>query len=334
MTAARVTEPRQEPTGPAPAPTSIALCVLTYRRPRGLAATLSSLGRLDTRGLCLDVRVVVVDNDAAGSARPVVSDLEGHLPWPVTYAVEPVRGIPRARNRAVALAGDADLVGWLDDDEVADTAWLRLLLAAQRSGGADVVLGPSVPALPPGTPGWVADGGFFERTRFATGSRIPPHYARTSGVIVRRAAMPLRERPFDEALGLAGGSDRELFVEMHAAGATIEWVDEAVVTEHVPASRARAAWILRRAYRIGNSRSTTLVLAGAGTGRRARRVVAGLRKVAAGAAGTVVAAGSAARRRGGRADVVQAASQCANGAGLVTGALGLRYQEYRRHHGG
>jgi succinoglycan biosynthesis protein ExoM len=307
--------------------TTLALCVLTFRRPSGLRDLLAGIGDLEVAGLGVQVRVVVVDNDPVGSARTVVDEAAPALPFPVTYAVEPERGIPLARNRALAVAGDVDLVGWLDDDEVPRPDWLARLLTALRDTGADVVLGPSVPEFPPGTRAWVRDGGFFERVRFATGERIPAHYARTSGVIVRRAAMPARPAPFNEALRFTGGSDRELFVEMERDGATFVWVDEAQVVERVPASRARLRWVLRRAFRIGNSRSTTLVLEGAGPRRRARRVAAGVRKMLLGAA---EAARGLPR---GSAAVAHGAWQCANGAGLVSGALGYRYQEYRTHHG-
>jgi succinoglycan biosynthesis protein ExoM len=308
-------------------PTTIALCVLTYGRPLGLRNVLTGIGELDIEGLSVDVRLVVVDNDVAASGRSVVEDVAPHLPFPLVYEVEPERGIPLARNRSVAAAGDVELIGWLDDDEVPHPGWLRHLVTAYRGTGADVVIGPSVPEFPPGTPSWVSDGGFFERTRFPSGTQIPPHYARTSGVLVRRAALPAREAPFNEDLRYTGGSDRELFVEMQRAGAQFLWVDEALVVERVPASRARLRWILQRAFRIGNSRSTTLVLEGADVARRAKRVGAGLYKMLAGTVRSVLSLPR------GRAGVVRGAVQCCNGAGLVSGALGFRYQEYRRHHG-
>lgn len=307
--------------------TTIALCVITYRRPRGLRSVLTSLGDLDTQGLGVDVRVVVVDNDTRASGKPVVRDVAPHLPFPVTYDVEPERGIPFARNRAVAAAGDVELIGWMDDDEVPDPQWLRHLVNAYRETGADVVIGPSVPELPSGTPAWMRNGGFFERVRFPSGTQIPPNYARTSGVLIRRAAIPAREAPFNEALRYTGGTDRELFLEMHRAGARFVWVDEAMVIERVPASRARTRWILQRAFRIGNSRSTTLLLEGATIPRRAKRVAAGLVKIMLGAVNATLAIPR------GRAAVVRSFTGCSYGAGLLSGALGFRYQEYLRHHG-
>lgn len=307
--------------------TSIALCVITYRRPAGLRRLLAGIGALDVGGLQADVTVVVVDNDAAGSARAVADELTPLLPFPVVFRVEPEPGIPFARNAAVRAAGPVDLLGWLDDDEVPCTDWLQHLVAAQQASGADVVIGPSVPQLPRGTPCWVREGKFFERRRFASGTAIPGHYARTSGVLIRRAALPARESPFNEALRFTGGSDRELFVEMERCGARFEWVDEAVVLEWVPETRARAGWIFRRAFRIGNSRSTTLVLQGVSRRRRVKRAGAGGVKVVAGACRALIGAPR------GRAASARGIWESCYGAGLINGALQFRYEEYRGRHG-
>lgn len=306
---------------------TIALCAVTFRRPIGLRELLVGIGDLLVTDLDADLRVVVVDNDVQESGRAVVQEVAPSLACPVIYAVEPKQGIPLARNRAVKVAGDVDFLAWLDDDEVPTPEWLYRLVEAQERTGAEVVIGPSVPQLPPGAADWIREGEFFERKRFKSGTTIPAIYARTSGVLVSRAAMPAREKTFREELRYTGGSDRELFVEMESTGSRFVWVDEAVVMERVPPSRARPRWIFMRAFRIGNSRSTTLVLEGASAVRRAKRIAAGLVKIAAGATRALVGLHQ------GRAATARGVWQCCYGAGLLVGALGFRYDEYRRHHG-
>lgn len=306
---------------------SVALCLITYRRPTGLGEALQGIGGLEVDPSRVDLRLVVVDNDSAGSAEGVVKDFASKRAYPVAYAVEPQQGIPFARNRAVQLAGDVDFIGWLDDDEVPAAAWLSLLVAELRRSHADVALGPSEPSLPAGAPPWIAAGHFFDRTRFASGTVIPANYARTSGVLVRRSAMPDRPAAFAEELRFTGGSDREHFVAMEEAGATFVWVDEAVVLERVPESRACAGWILRRAFRIGNSRSITLVLGNPPVWRRGKRVAAGVTKVAGGAVAALIGLPR------GRAATMRGLWKSCYGAGLASGALGYRYDEYRKHHG-
>ena len=302
----------------------VALCVVSFDRSEGLARLLDGIAALQVADYVpLRLRVIVVDNHHAGTAAATVEAARACLPWPIDYVVEPRRGIPHARNRAVALARGADFVAFLDDDEVPEPTWLAELLHVQRATCADVVLGPSVPVFPEGAPAWVIDGGFFDRRRWQTGERIPFNYARTSGVLVAADALPPGPQPFDERYRYSGGSDVALFARLDAEGRTIAWADRAVVIERVPRSRAGVRWLLRRAYRIGNNRSMRLAFAGAGRWRRLMRIGGGTTLVVRGLALAVVSIGR------GRAAQVRALQVAAKGAGLVTGMLGLQYQEFR-----
>lgn len=92
--------------------------ICTRDRPQGLRATLSSL-RSQTDP---DFRVIVVDN---GSPAAGTADVTRKLALPGwEYVVEPKPGLSRARNRGLS-AVQTRLVGWLDDDEVADRQWVR-----------------------------------------------------------------------------------------------------------------------------------------------------------------------------------------------------------------
>lgn len=90
--------------------------VCTRDRPEGLRRTLTSL-RYQTDS---DFRILVVDN-GSGSSSAVVEEL--NLPR-CDYAVEPVPGLSRARNRALSMVC-TELIAWIDDDEVADVDWVR-----------------------------------------------------------------------------------------------------------------------------------------------------------------------------------------------------------------
>ena len=102
----------------------VAVCVITYRRPEGLKRLLESLNALTFQAQALDLRVVVVENDETGLAQRVCNDVRSTLRWPLEYHVEPQRGIPFARNKAVAVAKQtADFIAFIDDDEVPDAGW-------------------------------------------------------------------------------------------------------------------------------------------------------------------------------------------------------------------
>ena len=80
---------------------SISLCIATYRRPDRLAALLDDLVAQHE----LPHDVVVVDNDASGSAREVVERRRTlGAPFPIRYDIQPEKNISLTRNRSVALA--------------------------------------------------------------------------------------------------------------------------------------------------------------------------------------------------------------------------------------
>jgi len=304
------------------APRHATFCVTTYQRPVGLARLLDAIARLEPAdGWEFDV--VVVDNDPQGSARSVVEAASGLV---VRHVLEPARGIAQVRNRALRETVTSPWIVFLDDDEWPEPAWWQRMVEVEARTQADVVIGPSEPVFEANPPDWIREGRFFERERFPTGTEIPFWLARTSGVLIRRASFEhLGDRPFDERAPLAGGEDVRFFKDLHRAGATIVWVDEAVVHEFVPATRSNAKWLLRRAFRTGNSRSVELLLEGAGPARRAKRVGRGFADIGVGIGHLVVARTKAERMQG--------VSRSALGLGLMAGAFGMRYDEYVVIHG-
>jgi GT2 family glycosyltransferase len=228
------------------------VCIVTYRRPQGLLRLLGALQELRFPAEAPELRVVVVDNDPAESARPVCDDAHAWLSAPLVYLVEKRRGIPQARNTAVAASlGSADFLAFLDDDEVPEPSWLAELLRVQRARQADAVAGPVLPRFEAETPGWLVRGGLFERPRYTTGARID--HAFTGNVLVRTAELARMDAFFDERMALSGGEDAEFFRRFAASGRRIVWADSAIVYESVPASRAKLRWLLARSFRVGCS---------------------------------------------------------------------------------
>jgi glycosyltransferase involved in cell wall biosynthesis len=299
-----------------------AICVVTFRRPVGLARLLEAMAKLEVpEGW--EFEVIVVDNDPAGSARPVV---EAAIGLNVRHVLEPERGIPQARNRAMRESEAMPWVAFLDDDEWPEPSWWRRLIEVQAETDADVFLGPSEPVFETEPPEWIVEGQFFERIRFRTATEIPFWGARTSGVLIRRAAFAhLGVAPFDERYALRGGGDVRFFQLMQRAGAKIVWVDDARVNELVPATRATSRWLIQRYFRLGTSRSIALIYDEAGIYRRARRGLRGVLEFFVGLTRSLFA-GSKARRMSG-------AMHAALGVGLVVGAFGIRHDEYAVIHG-
>lgn len=310
--------------------TRIAVCVVTCERPTGLSRVLDSLAaqRLSPH---VSLKVCIIDNDASGSAERVVNTFRTAqlcAKAEILYEIEPRRGIPFARNRAIELAGpDVDAVAFIDDDETAEPNWLQALIDAQRRTEADVVTGPALPAFAEGVlegSEWIRTGRFFDLPSHADGA--PLNQAYTNNVLVRAHVLKLNGSAFfDESVGAGGGSDSLAFARAAWKGARIIWCSTAVTHEWIPKSRACASWIVKRGFRVGNSRALldrdldTRILT------VLRLLLTGCYRVAKGIGMLIVCCASKASR-------VRGARHCAYGSGMLLGVFGWRYAEYKRIH--
>lgn len=303
---------------------SVAVCIPTYRRPEFLADLLQSVAGLDVGGL--DVRVVVVDNDAAGSAEPIVRRFAPLLPA-VTYVVEPSRGLAAVRNRLVAIAArlGVDYLAFVDDDELVEPDWLRRLVRTARERNADAVSGVVLPRYDDGVPPWITAGNFFHWPRHPTGEAAP--IDNTGNLLLSLACLDGLDGPFDRRFDLTGSEDRHLLERLARGGARMVWCDEAIVHERIPLSRANARWLLRRAYRGGTTFSAIAAEFEPGPLRRLERVGRALAR-----AGYGLATLPPALPRG-RAASVRALCHVASGLGGVLGVAGVAYREYEQVHG-
>lgn len=226
----------------------VVVAVATYQRPALLAELLASL-RASDPPIGVTRRIVVVDNDPKGSAAPVVEAAA----WDdVTYVVEADPGIAAARNRGLDLSTEEDeALIFVDDDERVHEEWLRELVGAWQKSGVEVVTGPVVSVFPPGTPRWITAGGFIQRRRHDSGTRL--QVAATNNTLLSlRFWRDTGSERFDAAYSESGGSDTDFFLRLVQKGARIVWHDEAVVEEDVPADRATFRWIWKRAVRGGS----------------------------------------------------------------------------------
>ncbi len=304
------------------APTRVAICIITYRRPDSLARLLQSLQKLTFESNPPEIRIVVVDNDAAGSAGKIVKDFGVECSWPILYDIEPARGIAQARNRALQLAEKgADWIVFVDDDEVADPIWLQNLLQTQKEFDADVVVGPKIAQFDVSPPSWIELGHSFYRERPPSGSQL--RVANTGNVLFRSSLLKDFPIPFDPRFGLIGGSDRHFFQRVHMAGYKIVWADDAIVYEWIPASRAKAGWLIKRRFRVGSSvslieRDLTPTLAAL-----IKRIIKALGSLGI---GFLLLLGGI---FGGRVVLLKGAMWFAYGFGMIAGLLGFSYREYQ-----
>jgi glycosyltransferase involved in cell wall biosynthesis/GT2 family glycosyltransferase len=305
--------PGDPDTGPVP----VSVCVATYRRPDSLGRLLEGLTRLGpgTPGF----EVVVVDNDAAGSAAPVAAAFSGRLP--LRLAVEPRRSVAHARNLSVALAR-GEFVAFIDDDEVPDPRWLAELHAAVSASGADGGFGPVEVRFDDDVPPWIQRSAFFERSVLATGATVPWWRARSGNALIRRSSLGNQAQPFDPRFGSTGGEDTDLFYRMLQWGARFIAVESARVVERRSRHRSSGWWMLRRSFRQGG----TIV----DVSQRHERVVTRLRASSRAAVRLVAEGCRAVRHLRTRDRAFEHLLNATQSLGMLAVVFGLRYREYGR----
>ena len=228
---------------------SVAICIITYQRPESLKRLLDGLNRLTfSQNEPPELKVIVVDNDSAGSADRVCDNIRSSFNYPLLYSTESRRGISYARNQAIACVPlDTDFVAFIDDDEVPDNTWLDELLTAQSKYNADVVSGPVLPYFASDVAAWIDKGKFFERPRYPTGYQRKT--CATNNVLVRRKIFSSMNKLFDERFALTGGEDGHFFGRVYQTGYKIIWSNEALVYEWIPESRTNIKWLIKRTFR-------------------------------------------------------------------------------------
>ena len=229
----------------------LSVCICTYKRPEGLRQALRSLGRMSLPAHW-HLEILVVDNDAGGSAEAVVREMGQKIPaCALRYVLEPTPGVSHARNRCLDSA-TGEAVAFIDDDEFVQPDWLIRLVDCLDRTEADAVFGPVVPCFEAPPTAWLLASGVNDRMRFPTGTELPWREARTGNVLLRRRMIDTGRR-FSTEFARTGGEDSLFFATAKQQGCKLVWCDEAVVQESVPVQRMEQAWVLHRAFMGGRT---------------------------------------------------------------------------------
>ena len=227
--------------------------ILTFRRPDFACRAVRSV--LAQRGVDEAIEILVVDNDAQGSAREPIAALacEAGPHSSIHYIAEPRPGISHARNTGVAAAA-GEFIAFLDDDEIAGPDWLASFMATARRFEADIVVGPVQPVFPAG-----AAVPAYAKWLYTRDAALPSGSVLTWGGIgnslLRRTRCFRGPAPFDPRLGLVGGEDSVFLEQARQAGCKLVWCAEAAVQETVPVEKLSTAYLLRRVFRSGQTTS-------------------------------------------------------------------------------
>jgi GT2 family glycosyltransferase len=231
---------------------SVVVCIPCFRRPEHLRKTLQSLAdqRTDRR-----FAVVMVENDASACGSvPVASEFLRTGRFPGLCVVEPRQGNCHAINAAFetaqAIFPDASHFLMIDDDEIASSGWLELMVRAAEATGADVVGGPVLQRFADDARQGLQRHPAF-RPAYEVSGAVPIIYGCGNCLIRRSVFDRLGSPAFDLRFNFLGGGDVDFFTRCRRSGIKFLWITEAIIFETVPDNRTRPSWIVLRGLRIG-----------------------------------------------------------------------------------
>ncbi|MBR0740278.1 glycosyltransferase family 2 protein [Bradyrhizobium liaoningense] len=230
----------------------IVVCIPCFRRPQHLRLTLDSLASQRTPR---SFAVVMVENDAERrESAPVAAEYLANGRLQGICLVEKRQGNCQAINAAFETAQTlfpaASRFLMIDDDEIASSDWLELMVRTAEATGADMVGGPVLPVFDDGSQPWLSRHPAF-RPAYDYSGAVPLIYG-CGNCLITRAVFERFDRPaFDLRFNFLGGGDCDFFVRCRDAGLKFHWTAEAVITETVPQSRTSLGWIAKRGLRIG-----------------------------------------------------------------------------------
>lgn len=239
------------------------VCICTYRRDHLLEVLLCTLSdiALDANLADMEVELLVIDNADSSATSQLCKRASSDLKIPLRYVAEPARGISQARNRAVAeaLQAGADMIAFIDDDDIPHANWLQELVATQLQTGADIVFGCWV--LGSEVPDWARDSTLFKSLVTGdsqkTGNYGLPRMASTCNVLIGRELLQKFSRKgsvFREEFSHSGGEDKDFFIRALKSGAKLESAENSIITRHHEPRRFMVSGLLQRGFKNGCSR--------------------------------------------------------------------------------
>ena len=239
----------------------ISVVICTFRRSDLLSGAIESLLR---QSLPADqYEILVVDNNSQDETAAIAQDFITDGPPRVRYALEVRQGLSQARNTGIQISS-FDIVAFLDDDAIADRAWLASLLAAY-DGNPEVWAagGKVLPIWDGERPGWLADTMLRGLSLVDWGDERRhlewPERIIGTNLSFRKQAFVKIGR-FSTNLGrrgnlLLGNEDTEMQERIHQLGKRVLYVPQAIVYHHVSTERMTKAYFYRRSYGSGRSQA-------------------------------------------------------------------------------
>ncbi len=236
----------------------ISVIVCTYNRAGILDACLDSLYRqtLDSN----EYAVVVVDNNSCDNTAAVSAGYVRKY-GNIRYVIEEKQGLSHARNKGCAEA-NAEYLAYLDDDTIVPPEYLSNVVSVIRQYSPDIMGGPIYPYYTSSKPFWFKDR--YEIRKNAEQSGFSVTCSVSGGNFIVRKSVLEKLGMFDPSYGMIGNklrlSEERKVLEKYRSVTpeseqTVYYALECFVKHHVPRSKMRITYLLKRAFLAGKSLS-------------------------------------------------------------------------------
>jgi len=229
----------------------VVIGILTHGRNELLDACLKSVVLQKSPALAT-IQLILLDNNPEPIAKAVFDSI--NFPFHTTYIHEPEKGIVIARNRVLreAFRMNADVLGFIDDDESAHSDWV-VEGVKNLNDSFDISIGPCEFQFEESAPNWISSTRVFKKREGKSGEYFKA--ASTRNVFIKLDFFKKHELSFNSAFNETGGSDTLFFKQAKKRGARSYWNSAQHVNEKIPSERSNLRWILKRNLRLGSAKA-------------------------------------------------------------------------------
>lgn len=233
----------------------ISVVICAYKRPGTLREALDSL-RAQTLSHD-EYEVIVVDNNSGPPIPRLVREYTVDSPYRLKYVLEQSPGVSYARNAGIEHSS-AEIVAFLDDDEVADPNWLRAHLDVHAEyPEVSAVVGKALPLWDTEQPTWLTDWRLIRDLNMVDWGDEPHPIRPPESLCTCNSSF--QKSVFAETglfdVRLKVGEDLDIQGRLERLGKTIYYTPDAVIHHHVKVDRVSKGFFYQRAFERGRWRA-------------------------------------------------------------------------------
>ena len=164
--------------------------------------------------------------------------------------MQPIQNISLTRNVGLEKSS-GQYVAIIDDDEIADSHWIKNLISTAIKYNAHTVFGYIEAIFPQNATSWMKQREIYFQPIGNTGDK--PYFFYSGNCIINAKFLRKLDIKFNPEYGLSGGEDSVFFQSLLHQGAKFVVCREAISYEVIPEYRTKLSFIFNRSIQKGNN---------------------------------------------------------------------------------